>query len=283
MSRLRTLLVLGRVSNLPTLWSNCLAGWWLGGRGNEHKLPWLFAGATFLYLGGMFFNDAFDADFDQQHRRERPIPSGAISLTAVWRMGLTLLALGMSCLIGLGTVTGALGVGLLLSILAYDAIHKLFTFSPVLMGICRFFVYLIAASTAVEGVTGWSIWCGLVLMAYVVGLSFFARRESAHGPLQYWPVVLLFAPVVLAMIMNVDVYRQRAGLLCLVLSLWTVRSLGPVLWESERRIGRMVSGLLAGIVFVDLLAVTDVPTETGAIFLGLFLTALLLQRFVPAT
>ena len=28
-SQLRTLLILGRVSNLPTVWSNCLAGWWL--------------------------------------------------------------------------------------------------------------------------------------------------------------------------------------------------------------------------------------------------------------
>src|SRR2546429_470557 len=51
---LRTLLVLGRVSNLPTVWSNCLAGWWLGGGGNIDKLPFLLEGATFLYTGGMF-------------------------------------------------------------------------------------------------------------------------------------------------------------------------------------------------------------------------------------
>src|SRR5882672_6455284 len=154
MSRLRTLLLLGRVSNLPTLWSNCLAGWWLGGGGNVGKLPLLFGGATFLYLGGMFLNDAFDVDFDQQHRKERPIPSGTISLTAVWRLGLILLGLGMACLICLGTTTGALGVALLFCILVYDATHKLFTFSPVLMGVCRFFVYVIAASTARDGVTG---------------------------------------------------------------------------------------------------------------------------------
>ena len=30
---LRTLLILGRVSNLPTVWSNCLAGWLLDGGG----------------------------------------------------------------------------------------------------------------------------------------------------------------------------------------------------------------------------------------------------------
>ena len=74
MPRLRTLLILGRVSNLPTVWSNCLAGWWLGGGGNTGKLPFLFAGTTLLYIGGMYLNDAFDVEFDRQHRKERPIP-----------------------------------------------------------------------------------------------------------------------------------------------------------------------------------------------------------------
>ena len=74
---LRALLILGRVSNLPTVWSNCLAGWWLGGGGNYANLLLLLLGATLLYAGGMFLNDAFDAEFDTQYRRARPIPSGA--------------------------------------------------------------------------------------------------------------------------------------------------------------------------------------------------------------
>src|SRR5689334_18324744 len=133
MPRLRTLLVLGRVSNLPTVWSNCLCGWWLGGGGNSWKLPLLFGGATLLYVGGMFLNDAFDVEFDRLRRSERPIPSGAISLRAVWSWGLSALALGLLCLALSGWLTGLLGLGLLLSILIYDAIHKLVAFSPVLM------------------------------------------------------------------------------------------------------------------------------------------------------
>src|ERR1044071_7583847 len=99
---LRTLLILGRISNLPTVWSNCLAGWWLGGGGNFAKLPFLFPGVTLLYIGGMFLNDAFDAEFDRLHRKERPIPSGAISLQVVWRCGFTLLLLGNGLLFGAG-------------------------------------------------------------------------------------------------------------------------------------------------------------------------------------
>ena len=73
---LRALLVLSRVSHLPTVWSNCLAGWWLGGGGNFAKLPLLFLGVSALYTGGMFLNDAFDADFDRQRRNNvqyRPV------------------------------------------------------------------------------------------------------------------------------------------------------------------------------------------------------------------
>ncbi|MGH9577087.1 MAG: hypothetical protein ACRD3R_06585, partial [Terriglobales bacterium] len=61
------------------------------------------------------------------------------------------------------------------------------------------------------------------------------------------------------------------------------RSLRPALWSEEPNAGRAVSGLLAGIVLVDLLAVADVPSELGAGFLLLFLAALLFQRVIPAT
>src|SRR2546423_2595390 len=111
---LRTLLILGRASNLPTVWSNCLAGWLLGGESALSRLALLCAGATFLYLGGMYLNDAFDAQFDQQHRPERPIPSGGIGAQAVWAWGLSWLALGLFCLCSLGKTTAILTVFLLL-------------------------------------------------------------------------------------------------------------------------------------------------------------------------
>jgi hypothetical protein len=280
---LRNFLVLGRVSNLPTVWSNCLAGWWLGGAGNTDKLPFLLLGATLLYVGGMFLNDAFDAQFDRQHRRERPIPSGKIALDAVWRWGLAGLALGAVCLLWPGELTGGIGLALVFCIILYDAIHKLVAFSPVLMGACRFLLYVIAASTGVREVTGWSLWCGLALGAYIAGVSYLARRESARGPLSYWPIGLLAIPVMLAFLMNRGTYRQGALLLAAVFGLWVLRCLRHVLWSPERNIGRAVSGLLAGIVLVDWLAVADAPRSLGYVFIGLFIASLLFQRFVPAT
>lgn len=284
MPSFRTLLVLGRVSNLPTVWSNCLAGWWLGGGGNLEKLPLLFFGATFLYTGGMYLNDAFDADFDRQHRRDRPIPSGAITLSAVWRIGFFCLAAGIACLGFLGPTAAAIGIVLSLCILIYDAVHKAVVFSPMLMGVCRTLLYALAAATAVNGVTGRALWCGVALGVYVVGLSVFARREAFRGIAPHWPLALLVAPIALALLMNVGPYREAALLISLVLGLWLMRCLRTVFWSREVQMGRAVSGLLAGIVFVDWLAVApEMARISGIWFLLLFGLALLFQRFAPAT
>lgn len=283
MPSLRPLLILGRVSNLPTVWSNCLAGWWLGGGGNFSKLPFLILGATLLYVGGMFLNDAFDADFDRQYRKERPIPTGAILPRTVWRCGFGFLLLGNALLFAGGLTAGILGAVLALNILLYDALHKAVTFSPLLMGACRFWVYVLAAATGAEGVTGSALWCGLALAIYVVGLSFVARVESTRGAVKYWPLLLLVAPIGLALLMNLGSYRASAILISLVVTFWALRCLRTMLWTATPNLGRTVSGLLAGIVFVDWLAVAHAPRELGAVFLGLFLLALLGQRYVPAT
>jgi 4-hydroxybenzoate polyprenyltransferase len=282
--QLRTLLVLGRVSNLPTVWSNCLAGWWLSGGGNFWKLPFLLLGISALYTGGMFLNDAFDADFDQQRRTSRPIPSGKISLQTVWRLGWAWLALGILWLLFLGKIAFALAIVLVICILVYNAVHKYVTASPWLMGLCRFWVYVIAGTAGANGLNGNSIWCGFVLAFYIVGLSYVARRESFRGTIPHWPLIFLAAPILLAMLMNANDARNPAMILSLVLALWTARCVRTIFFAGEINVGRIVSGLLAGIVFVDWLAVApQCPHWLSATFLVLFGAAQLLQRFVPAT
>jgi len=281
--QLRTLLVLGRVSNLPTVWSNCLAGWWLGGGGNSGKLPLLLFGVSALFTGGMFLNDAFDAESDRQRRPSRPIPSGAISLAAVWRWSFALIGLGALALAVLGRTTGALTLALLGCIIIYSATHKAITASPWLMGLCRFWVYVIAGSTGVGGVNGGPIWCGVALAVYVAGLSSVARRKSFRGPVPYWPLLLLAAPVLLAMLMNAGDARKDAMLLSLLLVLWVARCARTIFQTGEVNVGRIVSGLLAGIVLVDWLAVApQIPYRLSfVVFFPLFGATLALQRFAP--
>jgi len=190
---------------------------------------------------------------------------------------------GLACLFVIGNLTGILGAALVGAIVLYDALHKLITFSPMLMAACRFLLYLLASSTAALGITGWTVWCALALSAYIVGLSYLAKKESTGLEVRYWPCVFLALPVLLAYLMNVDEFRETALLLSAALGLWVVRCLRFTYRPVERNIGKSVAGLLAGIAWVDLLAVADVPKPFAAVFIGFFLLALIFQRFVPAT
>jgi 4-hydroxybenzoate polyprenyltransferase len=280
---LRTLLILGRVSNVPTVWSNCLAGWLLTGGGSWDWFGLLCFAATCLYVGGMFLNDAFDAQFDLQHRQERPVPSGLIRVEVVWVCGFIWLGTGLTCLFFFSQTTLICALLLAVAILVYDAIHKIFAFSPLLMAGCRFLLLLLAASTGWQGITGLAIWTALVLGVYIIGLSYLARKESALVSLRHWPCAFLAAPLVLAFVVNQGEHHLRATLLCGAVGLWMLRCLRFALWSAQRNIGRCVAGLLAGIPLVDLLSVWDGSPLMAAVFLGLFGLALLFQRYVPAT
>lgn len=114
---IRALLELCRISNLPTVWSNCIVGYFAGittfelafsekmGRSFETKLnpsnlidsladtpfDWtrlllhLLIPFSLLYVGGMILNDYLDRSVDAEERPGRPIPSGRIQAsTAKW-------------------------------------------------------------------------------------------------------------------------------------------------------------------------------------------------------
>jgi 4-hydroxybenzoate polyprenyltransferase len=255
----------------------------LTGGGGWDRFALLCFAATCLYVGGMFLNDAFDATFDLQHRPERPVPSGLIRVEVVWTWGFVWLGTGVACLFLFNQATIICALLLAVAILVYDAIHKIFAFSPLLMAGCRFLLVLLAASTGWQGITGLAIWTALVLGAYIIGLSYLARKEGALVSLRHWPCAFLSAPLVLAFVVNQGEHHLRATLLCVAVGLWMLRCLRLALWSSQRNVGRCVAGLLAGIPLVDLLAVWEGSPQMAVAFLALFVSALLFQRYVPAT
>lgn len=284
---LPTLLILGRVSNLPTVWSNCLAGWVLAEGHSPTRFVLLCAAGACLYLGGMFLNDAFDADFDRLRRKERPIPSGRISETCVWQMGWLWLALGVVGSACLGRAPGSVAVVLAGTIVLYNALHKRTPLAVILMGACRAQLYLLAA-VAAGGPLGHALWAGLALGTYVTGLSHLARRESQPSPAAWWPALAFAAPLLLAALMNGATpdgpsYRERAFYLSLLLVIWILPALRYVLGRDAHPPGVLVANLLAGIVLVDLLATAGEPWYVVPAFLLFFVSVLVLQRFVPAT
>ena len=280
---LRTFLVLARASNLPTVWSNCLAGWLLAGGGPILPLLVVCGAATLLYTGGMFLNDAFDSEFDHQYRRERPIPSGKISTRTVWIAGFAFLVLGIGALSWFGQMTFVLTLLLSASIVVYDAVHKHTVFAPIVMGLCRLFLYLVAGTAVSPSLSGLLMWSAIVLACYIAGLTYIARNESKPGPDRYWPCVLAGVPVVLAILVNDGTFRKWSFICLCLFAVWFAWSLHFILRRTDKNVGAGVSGLLAGIVLVDLLAVAPVFPKFAFAFILLFVGARFFQRFIPAT
>lgn len=235
-----------------------------------------------VYVGGMYLNDAFDATFDRQYRRQRPIPSGAIREDLVWRIGWGLLAVGALSLATLGWST-AVCAGLLVgAVVLYNALHKALALSPVLMAACRFLLYPLAASAARGGVTGHSLWGGLALTGWIVGLSYVAKRESTSGKLQRWPLAFLAMPLLFAALYNAGDWRLYSLFVGFLLTAWAGWCLRHTFAPGGRNLGLTVSGLLAGICLVDWLAL--LPGLGGALAcVFCFAASLLAQRFIPAT
>ena len=96
----RTLLELGRVSNLPTVWTNVACGAALSGAPlRAAPLVLVAVAGSLFYVGGMLLNDAFDAEIDRRERPERPIPSGRATLSEVYGFGYGMLAAGLALLV----------------------------------------------------------------------------------------------------------------------------------------------------------------------------------------
>lgn len=281
-SKLRTLLILARASNIPTVWSNCLAGWILGGSGHWLTLLMMCIGASFLYIGGMFLNDAFDASFDTQYRKERPIPSGAIRVEEVWILGGTWLVIGLTFLFWMGLAPLVFSFLLVACILFYNWIHKKTQLSPLPMAACRFLLYLLAASTANNGVDKIVVMCAIGLACYVVGLSYVAKTESAPGVLRWWPCLLLAAPFAICWHQNRGDWTTALTIGAICTATWILFSVSN-LFRTPKRIGATVSGLLAGIVLIDLLNTAAALPRTIWVFVILFVCARIFQRFIPAT
>lgn len=212
--RLIDLLAIGRVANLPTVWSNVVVGFLIASSvthgirfpdpsfcGDLDHLLILLVATTCAYLFGTFLNDWKDSEFDRENRPERAIPSGRWSRTSI---GLFALFLGSASLGGFAYLGLALthllvpilGVALLASILVYTYIHKKTPMAIVPMGLCRSLLYLLGffsisspvvfnlslSPSISDRLTGNQFLVLLLMsmgiLSYVAGLTLAARFES---------------------------------------------------------------------------------------------------------
>lgn len=282
--KLETALRLGRVSNLPTVWTNTLGGAVLAGAG---ALGPRFAAAlvafSLFYTGGMFLNDAFDAGIDARERPERPIPSGQVASREVFAWGFGLMAAGVILLATIGLAPALAGLTLAAAITFYNWNHKNNPLSPVVMGFCRVLVYAGAAlcyasSFPPELLTGaMLVWC------YLIGLTYIAKQENLARVENLWPLVFLAAPAVYG-----GWLAAQRGLAVAAFWLLFCAWVLVALWFLRRRrrgdIPRAVVSLIAGISLLDAMLIAGAGALPLAMLaLAAFGVTLFLQRYVSGT
>ena len=280
----RTYLRLGRVSNLPTVWSNTLAGMVLAGAPlTPAVFAWLALAASLLYVGGMFLNDAFDQAIDARERPERPIPSGVVSSGEVYGVGFALLAGGVVIAWQVGGVR-ALGASLALAfaIVLYDAWHKKNALSPALMGACRVLVYVTAAFAATREPTMRPLLMGAAaLFAYLMGLTYVAKQENLERFTNMWPLALLAVPFL--MTAN-NAFEPVSTALFVGLFVWVVSAVRLLMGGGRGTIPKVVVRLIAGVSLVDALLVAKAGQPALACVAALaFFATLFFQRYISGT
>ena len=279
-----TLLRLGRVSNLPTVWTNVLVGTVLaGGAWQNARTGIVLVAMSLFYVGGMYLNDYFDRAIDARERPDRPIPAGDISANAVAAAGFGMLCAGIVLLAATGVAAAATGLILAGLIVAYDLFHKGINVSPVTMGLCRAFVYF-GAAVAVSGGLSWSVGlAGFALTAYVAGLTYAARQESLDRVGNLWPLVLLCAPMILAL----PALQYGAGAIVIYLALigWTAYAVYLLATRPVAgAVPRAVAALIAGISLVDAAFLAGVGAIMPAsVAVAGFAATMMLQRHIAGT
>ena len=233
-SKFQAWLSTGRISNIPTVWCNCLVILLLSDNvefteaylGNG-TLSILLLAATYIYIGGCFQGDAFDVKFDRKHNPQRPIPSGVLGHKNVLFASIALLVAG----IGLTSLTNSstsftnsidyarafptrtstyAATSLVLIITLYSWLHKRSAwFSLSLIALCRFTLILFSSTflvtvskNALSGDwlyylrEGSVLWIASTVALYTVCFASVARLEHSSQGIS-WATLLEIGMLVL--------------------------------------------------------------------------------------
>jgi 4-hydroxybenzoate polyprenyltransferase len=280
---------LGRVSNLPTVWTNVFAALALSGALGGWPALGLAVSMSLYYLGGMYLNDAFDRHIDAIERPQRPIPSGQVSAGLVFVLGFSWLLFGFLELMkeahrqGTPLLYPALsGLGLVACIVGYDLYHKQNPLSPVLMGMCRVLVY-VSAGLAMQSQLSRGLLLGAVaLLCHLIGLSYAAKQEAYNRLTRVWPLGFLAAPALYGAYLALAQPLVWPFLAAFVV--WVFLALRFLRPGPQRSVPQAIVRLIAAIALLDAVFIA----ASGSLTWALVAAALapltrLFQRYIPGT
>ena len=272
---------LGRISNLPTVWTNAIAGSVLAGQASAGSILIVSIALSLFYIGGMWLNDAFDAEIDARERKERPIPTGAVSAQTVFIGAFAMLGLGVLIAFTLGLQAGLAGLALALAVVLYDWLHKRTILSPVIMGVTRFFCYILAAA-AVFRITGPLVLGAFGLLAYIVGLTYAAKQEAYDRLDRAWPLAVLAVPLIYSLAQSL--HEVLALLIWIGLLAVVLIALRLLFRRNKGDVPKAVVTMIAGISLYDASLIAGTGQSALALLaVGGFVLTLILQRAVSGT
>lgn len=282
---------LGRVSNLPTVWTNTLAAAVLVGGGVGPVLLPVWLVVSLFYTGGMYLNDAFDRAFDARRYPDRPIASGAVSANTVFALGGAQLVAAVLLAAGIAAarpqvslIQGPLlAVVLTGAIVYYDARHKTNPVAPFVMALCRALVFVLAGALVTAGTPGRLLVGAALMAAYVLGLTYVARVEQAGRGSLVAALTLLGLPVAYALSLLLRVDPPVAPVALFVV--WVARAVWLTTRGEGGALARVIPMLIAGISLLDAVLIAGVPGHAGTAWFAIGAAALTLgaQRVVPGT
>jgi 4-hydroxybenzoate polyprenyltransferase len=183
---------------------------------------------------------------------------------------------------GTGWRPVAAAIALAAAIVFYDLHHKDNSLSPLVMGLCRMLVYVAAAYSVVEDPPRQVFLVSLLLLGYLVGLTYIARQEHLGRIGNLWPLAFLALPLLWGARESLA-GGLVAGLWLLLLA-WVLFALSFLKRRGPGDVPRAVGSLLAGICLWDAVVIAAAGQAAAALLACvLFLLTLALQRFVAPT
>jgi len=289
---IKTLATLGRISNLPTVWTNILTATIVVQSSTSpqenlsspdiYQILIVLVALSFMYIAGMFLNDAFDIDWDKKNNNMRPIVRGEISLKSVWIIGCLLLLLSLCLILSQNNKPASIAaIALIGAIILYNALHKKFPAAAFIMGFTRFGVYIISALLLAKLNTTLIIIASALLL-YITGVTYLARQEQINTNTRRWPLILLSTPVLFTIAYSYTI--PLYWVLTIIYSAWIFIQIKTKIFSTAPDVRAGIGGLLAAIPLVDGLYLASVNALAPSIICILvFLLVPLLHKIISGT
>jgi 4-hydroxybenzoate polyprenyltransferase len=265
----------------------------------------LVLASSCLYCAGMVWNDYFDYEQDLKERPFRPLPSQRVTRGTAVLLGVVLFGAGIAFALLAGmfgdefqSAPLVVAVLLVLAILLYDAWLKRTFLGPVSMGSCRFLNVLLGLTVAAGGIPSWGFVLALVVGVYIVGVTWFARKEArlsrqlelaaaALVMLTALPLAL-FLPALGRQLARGETFGQIGHLLfpymLVAFGFWVgIPAAAAIHNPAPKYVQAGVKRAIIGLVVLDAVLATSLAGTVGLLVLVLLLPAMWLGKWVYST